>query len=428
MSVVARKVLSSLPALALAGLALAPTPVAAQSAPAGGFADARGIIVNLEVLTAIPLPGPIAGSPIDPNTLSTASQSCPPQASEPVRDAVLNVNAPPAATADTVGTFADARCDAPAAVAAAQTEGLTALINAAGVPVVTADVIRAQANSDCETPPNAEGSVFTNLRINGTPVPLGPLGAPPPNTRIEIPGLATVIINEQNPSADGRGIVVNGVHIIGASPLLRGDLIISHAVSGVVCPNGRGSEIAEGLEAPDITFDKDASPSTARAGDTVTYNATVTNTSDEPCDVISFVDHLHPSFEFVSTTGGFGDVVDDPIAARSDGGQDVVYRPTELVIEPAASVQQTIVVRLRADVAPGTYFNNLELFCAVNGDFASGPLAPVTAVANVAPPPPPPPPVEQPRSLPSTGNAPALALGALLLLAGSLIVRRAPST
>ncbi|TAL15004.1 MAG: LPXTG cell wall anchor domain-containing protein, partial [Frankiales bacterium] len=78
--------------------------------------------------------------------------------------------------------------------------------------------------------------------------------------------------------------------------------------------------------------------------------------------------------------------------------------------------------RLKADVAPGTYWNNLEIFCAVNGNFASGPLAPVTvpAEAVVAPAPPAPAPVELPR----TGTAPLLALGALLLVGAGLGVRR----
>jgi uncharacterized repeat protein (TIGR01451 family) len=414
---VVTRTLAGTAALALALLAV-PTPAAAQTAPAGAFADAKGVIVDLTVLTAVPVPGALGSTPLDPNTFATASQSCPPQVPEPDTDELLNVDASPAASANTINTIAGARCDAPAAVASAQTEGLALLVNA-GVPTITADVIRAQANSDCETAPNAEGSLFAGLVIAGQAIPADV----PPNTRIDIPGVATVIVNEQHPTASGRGIVVNGLHIIGASPLLRGDLVVSHAVSGVTCPNGRGSEIAEGLEAPDITFAKDATPSTARAGETVTYNATVTNTSDVPCDVISFYDHLSPAFELVSTSGGFGDAAQDPAPVRGDGGQDVVLRPTDVVIEPGASVSQTIVVRLKADVAPGTYWNNLEIFCAVNGNFASGPIAPVTvpAAAVVAPAPPlAPAPVELPR----TGSAPLLALGALLLVGAGLGVRR----
>ena len=417
---VARRTLASASALALAVLVAAPAaPAAAQSAaPAGGFADARGIILDLTVLTAIPLPGAFGSTPLDPNTFATSSQSCPPQAPEPVMDTLLNVPAAPAATAATVSTMAGARCDAPTAVASAQTEGLTALVNA-GVPLITADLIRAQANSDCTKAPNAEGSLFVNLRVAGQAIG----GTPAPNTEIPLPGIGTLIINEQRPTADGRGIVVNGLHLIGEGPLLRGDLVISHASSGVVCPNGKGSEVAEGLDAPAITFDKDATPTTAKAGDTITYDATVTNTSDEPCDVISFFDHLNPVFEFVSTSGGFGTEADDPVPVRGDGGQDVVLRPTDVVIEPKASVKQQIVVKLKGDVKPGTYFNNLEIFCALNGNFASGPLAPVTVAAPVAAAPPAPAPA--PMELPRTGGTPLLALGALLLVGSAAGVRRA---
>ena len=416
---VARRSLASAAALALAALVVAPaSPASAQTAPAGGFADAQGIIVNLTVLTAVPVPGALGNTPLDPNTFARASQSCPPQQPEPVTDTFLNVPAAPAVTAATVSAMAGANCAGPVSVASAQTEDLNALINA-GAPLISADVIRAQANSDCATAPNAEGSLFTNLVVAGQKISPNPA----PNTRITIPGIATVIINEQNPTADGRGIVVNGLHIIGASPLLRGDLIISHAVSGVVCPNGKGSEIAEGLRAPAITFDKDATPSTAQAGDTVTYNATVTNTSEQPCDVITFVDHLDPVFEFVSTAGGFGDAAVNPVPERSDGGQDVTIRPRGVTIAAGASVQQTIVVRLKGDVQPGTYFNTLEIFCAVNGNFASGPIAPVTVPAAVVAAPAPEP-VPAPAELPRTGAAPLLALSALVLLGGSLGARR----
>ena len=416
---VARRSLASAAALALAALVVAPaSPASAQTAPAGGFADAAGIIVNLEVLGAVELPGVIENTPIDPNTFAQASQSCPPQVDAPDEDTLIDVPAAPAATAKTVTAMAGANCAEPVAVASAQTEDLAALFNA-GVPVITADVIRAQANSNCVDAPNGDGSIFAGLTIGGQAIG----GSPAPNTRIDLPLVGvTVIVNEQRPTADGRGIVVNGLHIIGDGTLVRGDLIISHAVSGVVCPNGKGSEIAEGLEAPDITFDKDATPSTAQAGDTVTYNATVTNRSEADCDVIRFVDHLSPVFEFVSTSGAFGTEAVDPAPERGDGGQDVVIDPTDVTIAAGASVQQTIVVRLKGDVQPGTYFNNLEIFCATNGNFASGPLAPVTVPAEVvaAPPAPEPAPVELPR----TGAAPLMALTALVLVGGSLGARR----
>ena len=419
---VARKTLASAAALALAALIAGPaSPAAAQAAPAGGFADAQGIIVNLVVLTAVPVPGALGNTALDPNTFAKSSQSCPPQTAEPATDNLINVAAPPAVTANTINTIAGARCDGPTAVASAQTEGLTALVNA-GVPLITADAIRAQSNSDCTKAPNGDGSLFVNLKVAGQPI----ANNPAPNTRITIPGVATVIINEQSATADGRGFVVNGIHVIGASPLLRGDLIISHAVSGVVCPNGAGSTApAPGQPfAPDIRFDKDARPTTARTGETVTYTAVARNTSTRPCDVIRFVDHLDPAFEFVSTSGGFGDKAVMPVPVRSDKGQDVTIDPRGVIIAPGAAVTQTIVVKVRDETKPGTYFNNLEIFCAVGGNFASGPLAPVTVPAAAVPPVVQPPPPPAPEQLPRTGAAPLLALGALLLVGAGLGVRR----
>src|SRR3954451_2065850 len=377
----ARKTLAAVGASAVALLAVgSATPALAAGAPSGGFADANGIIVNLTVLTAVPVPGALGNTPLDPNTFSTASQSCPPTAAQPASNELLNVPAAPAATADAVQTLASSKCNASDAVssAAAQTTALKALFNA-GVPTITADVIRAQANSDCSKAPNAAGSTFAGLSIAGNPLP----DIVPPNTTIPLPGIGSVIVNEHHPAANGRGIVVNGLHVIGASPLLRGDLIISHAVSGVVCPNGKGSEFQAPLTKPDITFAKDATPSTAKAGETVTYTATVTNTSAADCDVLRFVDHLDPAFDYVSTAGGFGTTVTTPPPVRSDKGVDVVVTPSGVTLGAGKSLTQTFVVKLKGTVAPGTYYNNLELFCAVKGDYVSGPLAPVTVPAPV---------------------------------------------
>lgn len=423
--IVARKLLAASGAAALAALALGVSPASAATTPvSGGFADAAGIIVNLTVLTAVPLPGALGNTPLDPNTFSTASQSCPPTNTKPATGSFPgNVDATPAATANTLNTIASSQCSASDAVssAAAETEGVTALVNA-GVPTITADVIKAQANSDCTKAPNGAGSVFQNVKIAGQTV----LPDPAPNTVISIPGVATVIVNEQHPTADGRGIVVNGLHVIGASPLLRGDLIISHAVSGVVCANGKGSDFSGATGAkPEITFTKDATPSTAHAGDTVTYNATVTNKSANDCDVVRFVDHLDPAFDFVSTKTAFGTTA--TTNKRSDGGTDVILDPSGLTLGGGKTLAQTFVVKLKGTVAPGTYYNNLEIFCAVNGDFASGPLAPVTVPAPVvaAPPSvPAPAPAPPPAQLPRTGGAPLVAAAGVLLAVAGLGVRR----
>jgi uncharacterized repeat protein (TIGR01451 family) len=420
---VARKLLAASAAGAMTLLVVGAAPASAADPAPGGFADANGIIVRLTALTAIPIPGPFGGLPIDPNTFASSSQSCPPTAAKSDPHELLNVGAEPAAAANTIDTDAMAKCNVSDAVAAAaaQTEGLKALFNGA-VPVITADVIRAQSNSDCTKAPNGAGSLFVGLSIGGQAIPADV----PPNTTIPLGPIGSVIVNEQHPSANGRGFVVNGLHVIGAGPLLRGDLIVSHAVSGVSCPGPAKECVKASPDCPDFVFEKNADPSTAEAGQTVTYTSKVTNIGTSDCDVLSFYDHLDPAFDIVSTDGAFGKVFTTPAPKRSNGGTDVILVPSGLIIGAGKSVAQTFVVTLKADVKPGTYYNNLELFCAVNGDFASGPLAPVTVPAP-APPvvAPPPPPAAAPEQLPRTGGAPLVAAAGVLLLLGAAGIRRA---
>jgi uncharacterized repeat protein (TIGR01451 family) len=435
---VTRKLLAATAASAVS-LLMAAVPAASAAEPAsGGFADARGIVLNLSVLTQISVPGPFSGSPIDPNTFANSSQSCPPNAAAPAPANLLNVNqTSPVVTATAVDTLASSKCNAVDAVAsaAAQTAGLAALVNA-GVPTISADLIRAQSNSDCATAPNAKGSVFHNVVIAGQAIP-DALALNEPNKVIPLPQIGVVILNEQHPTADGRGLVVNGLHLIGTGPLVRGDLIISHAVSGVVCPNlpKRVEDCVTPPCAPsdftgvpgakpEIVFDKDANPSTAKAGETVTYTSTVRNVSANSCDVLTYFDHLDPAFDIVSTDGAFGKVFTTPAPKRSDGGTDVVLQPTGLTIAGGKSVTQTFVVKLKDTVKPGTYYNNLELFCAVNGDFASGPLAPVTVPAPAPIAAPAQAPAAAPEQLPRTGGAPLVAVAGLLFLIGAAGVRR----
>ena len=413
--------------LAGAALALAVSPLAipsaeAAQAPAGAFGDAYGIAVDATLLAGAISTG---SSPVrlNPALVAGASQTCLPQQAKPAQTDLIPPTAvgPVVPNAQAITSIAGANCTAPSAVASAQVANLQALAVPGPASLITADVIRAQANSDCTSAPNAKGSSFVNLVVGGTPVPADP-GA---NLVIEIPGLAKVIVNEQHPAATGRGIVVNGLHIIGESAALRGDVIISHAVSGVVCPNGAGSATGA-LPKPAVTFAKDARPSVAHAGDTVTYTARVTNESAAPCDVLRFVDHLAPVFTLESTSGQFGAKADTPAPARSDGGVDAVLRPTSLTIAPHSTAVQTFVVKLKSDVAPGTYYNELELFCNAAGDFVSGPLAPVTVPATVqveVSKPAVPAPPAKPR-LPITGSAPALALGAVALLGVVALTRR----
>ncbi|MDP9101851.1 MAG: DUF11 domain-containing protein [Actinomycetota bacterium] len=392
---------------------------AAAAIPAGAFADAYGVSVDVTLLAGAISSGSLPIN-LNPALVAGASQTCLPQQPKPNETDLIPPTsiAPVVPNVQAITSIAGASCGAPSGVASSQVTNVQALAIPGPASLVTADVIRAQANSTCTAIPNATGSLFVNLKVAGTSV----LPDPAPNTVIEIPGVAKVIINEQHPAAAGRGIVVNGVHIIGESPVLRGDIIISHAVSGVVCPNGAGSAPGS-LPKPDISFTKNASPSTAKAGDTVTYTAKITNTSGNSCDVLRLIDHLAPVFSYVSTAGQFGTTAETP--ARSDTGVDIVLRPTALTLAANATATQTFTIKLKDDVGAGTYYNNLELFCNANGDFASGPLAPVTVpAATVVVPKSSPDKLPPVKPLPRTGTSPMLALGAALLIAAGLGARR----
>ena len=136
-----------------------------------------------------------------------------------------------------------------AAVADATTSGLgteatswasVAAVNLGLGPVtptaltVSADVLQATSKADC----NGDGSValsgssiIANLVINGSVIPITGM----PNQTITLPGLATIIINEQIKTANS--ITVNALHIKlippGSllAPILSGDVIIAHADS-----------------------------------------------------------------------------------------------------------------------------------------------------------------------------------------------------
>ena len=180
-------------------------------------------------------------------------------------------------------------------------------------------------------------TVFINLTVGGTPVPLPTDVAPNFDLLPELFGPLglRVILNEQHPASVGRGLVVNGLHIIaantGALPIggsiIRGDIVVSHAVSGVVCPGGPGADNG-GLPTPDISFAKTAAPLTPRP---VTRSPTrrPSPTPRRPCEVLRLVDHIAPAFDLVSTAGAFGTAFDKPAPVRTDGGVDAVLRPTE---------------------------------------------------------------------------------------------------
>ena len=417
-------------AFTLSGLSLAGPASATGVAAGGGFADSYGLSIDTTIL---------AGSlPVKVNPLGHASSSCPPTKAA-MQAQVLGGGDAAVAKVAVLTSGAGASCTgvSPTSMAQSQVLNVDALGLAAQV-ALHADAITAISNSSCTGVPGGSVKVV-NLTIGGSKVV--PDGLVAPNTKVASPVLSllglTVILNEQHPTANGRGFVVNGVHIIAAKQgaaipvggtVLRGDVVISHALSGVVCPGGQGSTApAPGAPgAPDLVFAKTVSQDTAKAGDVLTYTATVTNNSATACEVLRFVDHVAPIFTLVSTAGPFGKTLDTPAPVRGDGGPDAVIRPDALVIGAKKSVVQTFTVKVNAAAPAGTYYDTLELFCGPNGNFASGPLAPVTIGAPVVPVVPGTPQVIVPpeKALPRTGGSPLLALGAVAVLGAGLVVRK----
>lgn len=415
--------------LAAATLLAVPSPASAQTPSTTGgraaVADAYTIDVDARALDGT-VPVRV--------TASRATQQCPPATKAPVTDTVLDLGPVPPPNgelvhnAETLRSTASTDCAEPRAVAEAETQNLELLFQG-GQSLITADVIKSVSATSCTGAPSAEGSLFVNLKVGSFVVPANPA----PNTKIDL-GLITVIVNEQQIAEGGRGMVVNGLHVIGNTPLLQGDIIVSHARSGVSCGSraaggaggGSAGSAATDTKNDDFALTMTPAPATVRPGQTVTYTATLQNKSEDDCLVNKFIAHLPAPFQLVSSKGALGEKVVGE--TRADNGVDAVLRPDDVTIEAGKSVTQTFVVTVPAGTPDGTYSTSLELLCASMGNYVAGPFAPVTvrsaavlgvrtAVTPVVTP--------VPSSLPRTG-APvaALALLGIGTLAGGVVLHR----
>ncbi len=103
---------------------------------------------------------------------------------------------------------------------------------------VSADLVMAIASSAVHgtlVNSNADGSQFANLVVAGTPI----ASDVAPNTRINVPGVGTVVLNEQLWSGDGvnsTGLTVNMIHVLvkdALTGLTTGEIIVGSATSYV---------------------------------------------------------------------------------------------------------------------------------------------------------------------------------------------------
>lgn len=107
---------------------------------------------------------------------------------------------------------------------------LEGLVTAEAVVAMSSSVL---SGSIVESSP--EGSSFTNLVVNGVAIDPGVA----PNTRIDIPGVGTVVLNEQLPSGDGlnsTGLKVNMIHVLLKDSITgetTGEIIVGSASTAV---------------------------------------------------------------------------------------------------------------------------------------------------------------------------------------------------
>lgn len=118
---------------------------------------------------------------------------------------------------------------------------LNGLVTATGVVAnVTSTRTAGRAVSD------PGGSSFSDLVVAGTQLTSDD-GSVPPNTRMDLPGVGYVILNEQQAAGDGvtsSGLTVNMIHVVTQSPILgllgqvvawrkTGEIIVGSATSSV---------------------------------------------------------------------------------------------------------------------------------------------------------------------------------------------------
>lgn len=103
--------------------------------------------------------------------------------------------------------------------------------------LIAADLVMAIASSAIHTTAvsNADGTTFADLVVNGVPVAADVA----PNTRIDLPGVGYVVLNERLPSGDGAtstGLSVRMIHVVlrdAVTGATRGEIVVGAASSYV---------------------------------------------------------------------------------------------------------------------------------------------------------------------------------------------------
>lgn len=123
-----------------------------------------------------------------------------------------SVSAPPFLTAGAIDTTAKSLTVGAASAGSAnagQVSALNGLVTASEVTSVSTTRFDSSAGTFRVS---AAGTAFTNLVVAGTPV----TGTPAPNTKISLPGIGYVILNQQQASigSSSASLTVTGIHVV----------------------------------------------------------------------------------------------------------------------------------------------------------------------------------------------------------------------
>ena len=153
-------------------------------------------------------------------------------------DAAEGMSVPGTLTTDALtGTTSGAIGDAAAAQSVATVFNVNLLNGLITASSLTATV--SSTSSGARATSNALGSTFGDLVVNGVQVTSGD-GAIAPNTRMDLPGVGYVVLNEQLPTGDGvraSGLTVNLIHVYLQS-LTGGGCTVLGCVPGVLTTTG----------------------------------------------------------------------------------------------------------------------------------------------------------------------------------------------
>jgi hypothetical protein len=196
----------------------------------GALAISRGPVWGQSVAgraTAVTVNTPAAGSQTFAG--ATLSQAGGMEHADVDNAAVTNTFGAAGLTSITTGQIDHGLVSVTASAEAADVNILNGLIAAKAVlALATSYANGTKASSE------SNGSTLLNLVIAGVPYADG---APAPNTRVELPGVGYVVLNEQIPSGDGThssGLTVNMIHVYLVNALTgapAGEIVVAAATS-----------------------------------------------------------------------------------------------------------------------------------------------------------------------------------------------------